>query len=64
VLLLNTVSVVYESKPKSHYNLGWEKITEVILASLSQKYGGKRIFMLWGKEAQAFKKKIIIITLS
>jgi len=57
VLLLNVVPLVYESKPKSHYQLGWEKITESILKTLSDKYG-KIVFMLWGREAQAFQKCI------
>ncbi|VEN40304.1 unnamed protein product [Callosobruchus maculatus] len=51
VLLLNTVLTVYK-KPKSHYGIGWEKLTTRIIELVSEKCNNV-VFMLWGKEAQS-----------
>jgi uracil-DNA glycosylase len=50
VLLLNSVLTVEEGVPNSHKDLGWNKITDAIISSLSKK--GGIIFLLWGKFAQ------------
>lgn len=51
VLLLNAVLTVREGQPNSHRGLGWEKLTDRIIAAL-----GKRerpiVFLLWGRHAQ------------
>lgn len=51
VLLLNTVLTVAKSKPGSHFDLGWEMITDKIIIELSKKRG--IVFVLWGNKAQS-----------
>ncbi len=57
VLLLNTVLSVEEGKAGSHQGLGWEEITDAVIAHAG---GGRSpsVFMLWGSHAQ--KKKPLI----
>ena len=50
VLLLNSVLTVEAHKPGSHYNRGWERFTDKILALLST--NKDIVFILWGKKAQ------------
>lgn len=51
VLLLNTVLSVRANTPNSHKGVGWERLTDRIIAALSVR---KRpvVFILWGKHAQ------------
>lgn len=49
VLLLNSVLTVEESKPGSHFGLGWEIFTDKLVYLLSK--SKKKIFVLWGKYA-------------
>ena len=51
VLLLNTVLSVREGQAGSHQSLGWQAITQAILAHLAET--SRCIFVLWGKHAQA-----------
>jgi uracil-DNA glycosylase len=52
VLLLNRVLTVRHKQPKSHYNRGWEKVTEAIIKVCSEHYKNRKVFMLWGSEAK------------
>lgn len=57
VLLLNAVLSVEEGKAGSHQGIGWEEITDTVIAHVgSQK--SPSVFMLWGSHAQ--KKKPLI----
>lgn len=51
VLLLNTVLSVRSGQPNSHKNRGWERFTDSVISTLSQKHSGL-VFLLWGKPAQ------------
>jgi len=57
VLLLNASLTVIAKKPNSHAGLGWHKLTDNIIATLSQKRENL-VFMLWGSFAQ--KKTALI----
>ena len=57
VLLLNAVLTVEKDKPASHRNLGWEKLTDYIIASLNEKEEPV-VFILWGNFAKEKKKYI------
>ena len=52
VLLLNATLTVEASKAGSHQNQGWEKFTDRVIETLSEKRSGI-VFLLWGKYAQA-----------
>jgi uracil-DNA glycosylase len=52
VLLLNTSLSVEEGRPASHANIGWEKITDALVACAS-KLAPAAVFMLWGNHARA-----------
>lgn len=52
VLLLNTVLTVEEGRAGAHRGLGWQELTDGILAALSEKREGL-VFMLWGSEARS-----------
>lgn len=52
VLLLNAILTVEAGKAGSHAKLGWEKLTDDIIAALSQKREGI-VFMLWGNFARS-----------
>lgn len=52
VLLLNTALSVPSGQASGHATLGWGKLTEQVLARLSDR---PRAFILWGKHAQGFR---------
>ena len=56
VLLLNSILTVEKNNPGSHKNVGWEKLTDIIISSLS--LIGNIVFILWGNFA---KKKSNLI---
>ena len=51
VLLLNAILTVRADSPASHRNLGWEKLTNAAIKTLSDKKE-RLVFLLWGKFAQ------------
>lgn len=51
VLLLNAILTVRANSPASHRNLGWEKLTNAVIKTLSDKKD-RLVFLLWGKFAQ------------
>lgn len=57
VLLLNSVLSTEHGKSGAHFNKGWEKLTDLVVKRLGDG-DMPRVFMLWGKKAQA-KKKLI-----
>lgn len=57
VLLLNASLTVEKKKPNSHVSLGWHRLTDNIIETISKKKEGV-VFMLWGSFAQ--KKKDLI----
>jgi uracil-DNA glycosylase len=57
VLLLNSSLSVRANSPTSHFYIGWEKFTDLIIERLSQSKENL-VFMLWGNFAR--KKKILI----
>jgi uracil-DNA glycosylase len=57
VMLLNASLTVLKSKPTSHGDLGWQKITNRIIKHLSDSRE-HLVFILWGKFAQS-KSSII-----
>jgi len=57
VLLLNSVLTVRANSPASHRNFGWEKLTDTVIKTLSDKKE-QLVFLLWGKFAQ--KKESLI----
>jgi len=57
VLLLNTILTVEEGKPREHANLGWEPLTDAIIAAVAKRREHV-VFMLWGKPAQG---KVVVI---
>jgi len=52
VLLLNTSLSVEEGHAASHANIGWEKITDALVAFASAE-ATAAVFMLWGNHARA-----------
>lgn len=52
VLLLNTVLTVEEGRPASHQGIGWERVTDRIIALLNERRK-PAVFILWGNHAQA-----------
>lgn len=67
VLLLNASLTVIAKRPNSHANLGWHKLTDSIIETISQKRENV-VFMLWGAFAQKKtalidrKKHLILVT--
>ncbi len=57
VLLLNASLTVKKKRPNSHVSLGWHKLTDNIIETISDKKEGV-VFMLWG--AFARKKASLI----
>ncbi|MCV6595345.1 MAG: uracil-DNA glycosylase [Silicimonas sp.] len=55
VLLLNTALSVPAGDAGGHAKLGWQRLTEEVLAHLSD---SPRAFLLWGKHAQKLKSHI------
>lgn len=51
VLLLNTVLTVEAGLANSHKEFGWQKLTDTIIDTLSQRQDPV-IFVFWGKQAQ------------
>ncbi|MGO4276567.1 uracil-DNA glycosylase, partial [Paenibacillus sp. TAF58] len=60
VLLLNTVLTVRADMPNSHKGKGWERFTDRIITTLSDREK-PIIFVLWGSHAQA-KQRLIDTT--
>lgn len=59
VLLLNATLTVKESSPLSHHKRGWERFTDAIIQKLAEK-DQPVIFVLWGKNALAKCKHILV----
>jgi len=59
VFLLNAMLTVEEKRPGSHKKIGWQKFTDSVISTISDKKEGV-IFMLWGRYAQG-KKPLIDI---
>ena len=57
VLLLNATLTVEAHKPNSHSDLGWEKITDLIISEIDKKCKNV-VFLLWDKFAEK-KEKLI-----
>ncbi len=57
VLLLNAILTVEAGQAASHHKLGWQKLTDQIVAQLSQERA-HLVCMLWGRKAQA-KTKVL-----
>ncbi|MFD0697030.1 uracil-DNA glycosylase [Paenibacillus sp. GCM10027628] len=57
VLMLNTVLTVREDTPNSHKDKGWERFTDAIIQTLSEREQ-PIVFLLWGSHAQAKQKRI------
>lgn len=51
VLLLNATLTVREREPGSHQNKGWERFTDAVIKSISEKKKNV-VFLLWGRFAQ------------
>lgn len=52
VLLLNTCLTVEQGAAASHAGLGWEVLTDAVIAELNA-HGRPKVFLLWGNHAQA-----------
>ncbi|WP_310387254.1 uracil-DNA glycosylase [Roseateles sp.] len=52
VLLLNSALTVEDGAPASHANQGWEALTDALILTAAADAAPK-VFMLWGKHAQA-----------
>jgi uracil-DNA glycosylase len=52
VLLLNTSLTVEQDRPASHARLGWQALTDALVAALARR-ARPGAFMLWGAHAQA-----------
>lgn len=50
VLLLNSALTVREHQPKSHSGIGWEKLTDAAIKTLSETRDNL-VFILWGSDA-------------
>lgn len=59
VFLLNAILTVEENKPGAHRNTGWEKFTDAVIRTISDKHT-HIIFLLWGAYAQS--KRTLIDT--
>lgn len=57
ILLLNTILTVEEGKPLSHKDIGWEVLIDEVFRALN-KLKHQVVFLLWGKNAQAYTEKI------
>jgi uracil-DNA glycosylase len=51
VFLLNAYLTVVEKTPGSHSKIGWERFTDAVIKTISDRCEGV-VFMLWGKPAQ------------
>lgn len=52
VLLLNTCLTVEDGQPATHARMGWETVTDAVIAEVARDPSPK-VFMLWGAHAQA-----------
>jgi len=52
VFLLNAYLTVVERTPNSHSKIGWERFTNAVIKTISDRCEGV-VFMLWGKPAQS-----------
>jgi uracil-DNA glycosylase len=57
VLLLNAVLTVEDGRPGSHARLGWEALTDDLVAALAADAAPK-VFLLWGAHAQSKRRWI------
>lgn len=57
VLLLNTRLTTEQGRPLAHKGLGWEEEIGYFLERLGDSIG-PHVYMLWGKEAQGYRKYI------
>lgn len=57
VLLLNDVLTVEEGRAHAHKGLGWEAITDAVVAAVAAK-AEPCVFLLWGRPAQAKAQRI------
>lgn len=55
VLLLNTALSVPEGEVGGHSGLGWHRLTEQVLARLSDR---PRAFLLWGRHARSMRRHV------
>jgi uracil-DNA glycosylase len=51
VLLLNATLTVRANTPRSHFNKGWEKLTDAAIQKIS-KSRNNLVFLLWGNDAK------------
>lgn len=57
VLLLNAMLTVEAKKPASHQGIGWQRFTDAVMRTISDKKDGV-VFLLWGNFAKG-KKSLI-----
>ena len=57
VLLINTTLTVDAGAPRSHTKFGWAQVVEALLREVCSRCE-RVVFVLWGKDAQVFKKCI------
>lgn len=57
VFLLNAILTVEKQQPGSHKNIGWEKFTDAVIKTISDRCTGV-VFLLWGNFAK--NKKALI----
>lgn len=57
VFLLNTVLTVEAGLPNSHKNRGWEYLVQETMLQIGKL--PNVVFLLWGKEAQAFNRFVV-----
>lgn len=57
VLLYNTTLTVRKGEANSHKDIGWKKLTEQVIKTLSDKKDNI-VFILWGNHGRGFKKFI------
>lgn len=57
VLLLNRVLTVRKGEPNSHRDIGWMKLTELLIKRISERETPV-VFLLWGSEARKLKRII------
>lgn len=58
VLLLNTALTVREGKSASHLSFGWKEFTRHAIEHINTNAENPVVFMLWGRNAEAYKEHI------
>ena len=58
ILMLNTVLTVRAHQTNSHQGRGWEQFTDRVIELVAAKQA-RVVFVLWGREAQKKKKRLI-----